>query len=82
MTNTVWSRTGVCVSDLAVFGLQHLFDSGLLKRDEIDALISGDAIAGSFHAANQQHHPRPSRFETGCVLPGHQPVPARVLSSA
>ncbi|MGH7991188.1 MAG: 3-oxoacyl-ACP synthase III family protein [Limisphaerales bacterium] len=30
---------GVCVSDLAVFGLQHLFDSGLLKRDEIDALI-------------------------------------------
>src|SRR6202167_2764831 len=30
---------GVCVSDLAVFGMQHLFDSGLLKRDEIDALF-------------------------------------------
>jgi 3-oxoacyl-[acyl-carrier-protein] synthase III len=30
---------GVCVSDLAVFGLQHLLDRGLLKRDEIDALI-------------------------------------------
>jgi 3-oxoacyl-[acyl-carrier-protein] synthase III len=29
----------VCVSDLAVFGLQHLFDQGLLKPDEIDALI-------------------------------------------
>ncbi|HEY3932888.1 MAG TPA: ketoacyl-ACP synthase III [Verrucomicrobiae bacterium] len=32
-------KPGVCVSDLAVFGLQHLFDSGLLKRDEIDALF-------------------------------------------
>jgi 3-oxoacyl-[acyl-carrier-protein] synthase-3 len=30
---------GVCVSDLAVFGLEHLFNQGLLKRDEIDALI-------------------------------------------
>src|SRR4051812_47773189 len=30
---------GVCVSDLAVFGLQHLFDKGFLKPDEIDALI-------------------------------------------
>ena len=30
---------GVCVSDLAVFGLQHLFDRGLLIREEIDALI-------------------------------------------
>jgi 3-oxoacyl-[acyl-carrier-protein] synthase-3 len=30
---------GVCVSDLAVFGLEHLFKSGLLRRDEIDALI-------------------------------------------
>ncbi|HVU07780.1 MAG TPA: ketoacyl-ACP synthase III [Verrucomicrobiae bacterium] len=30
---------GVCVSDLAVFGLHHLFDKGLLKPDEIDALI-------------------------------------------
>jgi len=30
---------GVCVSDLVVFGLEHLFDSGRLKRDEIDALL-------------------------------------------
>jgi 3-oxoacyl-[acyl-carrier-protein] synthase III len=30
---------GVCVSDLAVFGLQHLFDEKLLQPDEIDALI-------------------------------------------
>jgi len=30
---------GVCVSDLAVFGLENLFSRGLLKRDEIDALI-------------------------------------------
>jgi 3-oxoacyl-[acyl-carrier-protein] synthase-3 len=30
---------GVCVSDLTVFGLQHLFDRGLLNRDEIDALL-------------------------------------------
>jgi 3-oxoacyl-[acyl-carrier-protein] synthase-3 len=30
---------GVCVSDLAVAGLQHLFESGKLAREEIDALI-------------------------------------------
>jgi 3-oxoacyl-[acyl-carrier-protein] synthase-3 len=30
---------GVCVSDLAVFGLEHLFKQGLLRADEIDALI-------------------------------------------
>ena len=30
---------GVCTSDLAVFGLQSLFDRGLLAADEIDALI-------------------------------------------
>lgn len=29
----------VCVSDMAVFGLQHLFDRNLLKPDEIDALL-------------------------------------------
>ena len=29
----------VCASDLAVFGLEHLFKHGLLHRDEIDALI-------------------------------------------
>jgi 3-oxoacyl-[acyl-carrier-protein] synthase-3 len=32
-------KEGVCVSDLAVHGLQHLFDRGLLKPDEIDALL-------------------------------------------
>ena len=32
-------EAGVCVSDLAVFGLEHLFRQGWLKRDEIDALI-------------------------------------------
>lgn len=30
---------GVCVSDLAVYGLNQLFDSGRLNPDEIDALI-------------------------------------------
>ena len=30
---------GVCVSDLAVFGLDHLFKSDLLEPDEFDALI-------------------------------------------
>ena len=30
---------GVCVSDLAVSGLQHIFDRGFLRRDEFDALI-------------------------------------------
>ena len=30
---------GVCVSDLAVFALQHLFDRDLLDRDGFDALI-------------------------------------------
>ena len=29
----------VCVSDLAVFGLEHLFAEGLLGRDDFDALI-------------------------------------------
>ncbi|HWX22372.1 MAG TPA: ketoacyl-ACP synthase III [Candidatus Binatia bacterium] len=30
---------GVCVSDLAVFGLQRLFERGALRREEIDALV-------------------------------------------
>ena len=30
---------GVCASDLAVFGMEYLFEKGLLKKDEIDALI-------------------------------------------
>lgn len=30
---------GVCVSDLAVFALKNLFDRGLLKPEDIDALI-------------------------------------------
>jgi 3-oxoacyl-[acyl-carrier-protein] synthase III len=29
----------VCISDLAVAGLEHLFKQGLLNRDEIDALL-------------------------------------------
>ena len=32
-------QPGVCVSDLAVFGLQNLFDRGLLAPADIDALI-------------------------------------------
>jgi len=28
----------VCASDLACFGMRHLFDNGLLRREEIDAL--------------------------------------------
>ena len=32
-------KEGVCVSDLAVFGLQYLFDRSLLNRDEIDVLL-------------------------------------------
>jgi 3-oxoacyl-[acyl-carrier-protein] synthase-3 len=30
---------GVCSSDLAIYGFQHLFSSGQLNRSEIDALI-------------------------------------------
>lgn len=29
----------VCVSDLAVYGIEHLFAQGMLQKDEIDALI-------------------------------------------
>jgi 3-oxoacyl-[acyl-carrier-protein] synthase III len=32
-------QDGVCVSDLAVFAMQHLLSRGLLDRDHIDALI-------------------------------------------
>jgi 3-oxoacyl-[acyl-carrier-protein] synthase-3 len=32
-------QPGVCVSDLVIFGLQRLFDRGLLKREDVDALI-------------------------------------------
>lgn len=30
---------GVCASDLAIHGIKHLFDNGLLKKDEIDVLL-------------------------------------------
>jgi 3-oxoacyl-[acyl-carrier-protein] synthase-3 len=30
---------GVCVSDLAICGMQHLFKQGWLKSDEVDALL-------------------------------------------
>ncbi len=42
---------GVCVSDLAVFGLQHLFEHGLLKREEIDALLLVTQTADHFMPA-------------------------------
>jgi len=42
---------GVCVSDLAVFGLQHLFAQGLLKREEIDALLLVTQTADHFMPA-------------------------------
>jgi len=32
-------QPGVCVSDLAVFGLERLFERGLLRREDIDALV-------------------------------------------
>jgi 3-oxoacyl-[acyl-carrier-protein] synthase-3 len=32
-------KDGVCVSDLCVYGIQYLFDKGLLKKDDIDALV-------------------------------------------
>jgi 3-oxoacyl-[acyl-carrier-protein] synthase-3 len=33
------AEAGQCSSDFCVYGLQHLFDKGLLKPDEIDALL-------------------------------------------
>jgi 3-oxoacyl-[acyl-carrier-protein] synthase-3 len=42
---------GTCVSDLAVFGLQHLFKQGLLRRDEIDALLLVTQTADHFMPA-------------------------------
>jgi len=32
-------ENGVCVSDLCIYGLEHLFAQNLLQKDEIDALI-------------------------------------------
>jgi len=42
---------GVCVSDLAVFGLQQLFEQNLLKREEIDALLLVTQTADHFMPA-------------------------------
>src|SRR5207302_9821091 len=39
---------GVCVSDLAVFGLQQLLNRGLLQRDDIDALLLVPPTADHF----------------------------------
>src|SRR5256714_40893 len=39
---------GVCVSDLAVFGLQQLLNRGLLQRDDIDALLLVTQTADNF----------------------------------
>ena len=44
-------QPGTCVSDLAVFGLQHLFKQGLLRRDEIDALLLVTQTADHFMPA-------------------------------
>ena len=33
------AQDGLCVSDLAVYGLQHLFAQGRLAREDIDALV-------------------------------------------
>lgn len=33
------AEPGQCSSDFCVFGLQYLFDNGLLKKEEIDALL-------------------------------------------
>jgi 3-oxoacyl-[acyl-carrier-protein] synthase-3 len=41
-------QPGVCVSDLAVFGLQHLFDNGFLQRDDIDVLLLVSQTADHF----------------------------------
>ena len=30
---------GTCVSDLAVFGLKHLFDTGAIRADDLDAIV-------------------------------------------
>jgi 3-oxoacyl-[acyl-carrier-protein] synthase-3 len=30
---------GVCVSDLCIYGLEHLFANGYLKKEEIDAIV-------------------------------------------
>lgn len=32
-------RTPACISDLIKFGFEHLFDAGLLRREEIDAFV-------------------------------------------
>lgn len=33
------AKEGTCVSDLCIYGLDYLFDKGLLNKEEIDALI-------------------------------------------
>ena len=48
---------GVCVSDLAVAGLQHLFDARPARARWVRRHDPGHAITGPFHAAHQQHHP-------------------------
>src|SRR5262245_30463584 len=41
-------QPGVCVSDLAVFGMQKLFERGLIQPDEIDALLLVSQTADHF----------------------------------
>jgi len=33
------AKKDTCVSDLCIFGLRYIFNEGLLRKDEIDALI-------------------------------------------
>ena len=32
-------KEGVCISDLAVFGMEYLFRNGLLRKEDVDALL-------------------------------------------
>lgn len=58
---------GVCVSDLAVFGLEHLFKLGLLERSQIDALILVTTCPDHFMPP------------TSCVIHGRLGLPQDVL---
>ena len=64
---------GVCSSDLACFGMEHLFATGKLSRQECDALIVVTQSPDYFLPRHQQRDPGPARSEARHVLPGHQP---------
>lgn len=56
---------GVCASDLAEFGFRHLFETGRLKAEELDALI--------YVTLSPDHFSPP----TACVLHGKLGLPQR-----